>query len=97
MDREGMMGLRSYLMLAFRRDIFYGMVAREALVEDVGMVDVARTVAARTAVDLWWRAGLLKSFADTEGKPQIGKNDAREAVVFMDADLLDSFALGAII
>lgn len=97
MDRGGSMGLRSYLTLAFRRDIFYGMVAREALVEGVNMVDVARSVAARTAVDIWWRAGLLKAFADNETRDLIGKEDAREAMVFMDADLLDSFALGAII
>lgn len=97
--------LRDYLSIAFGRDIFYGIVAREALLEERPMDGMAVEVSSRVAVDLWWRAGLLAAVGGKLGqnggaKGRPGKIDvkaARDAIVFMDADMLDSHALGAII
>jgi len=96
--------LRKYLELAFKRDVFYGSVAREAIVGKVTMNEMAVEMAAGIATDIWWRAGLLSVFGAMvhpgKGPSATGPLDARtakEAVIFMDADLLDSYALGAII
>ena len=94
--------LHEYLYVAFMRDIFYGMVAREALIEERRMGEIAAEMGVKIATDLWWRAGLLSVFAQVKKKGKskgraLGPQVARNAVVFMDADLLDSYALGAII
>jgi Fe-S-cluster containining protein len=96
------MVLHEYLYMAFMRDIFYGMVAREALIEERRMGEVASEMGVKIATDLWWRAGLLSVFfrGRKKGKDKglaLGTQAARDAVIFMDADLLDSYALGAII
>ena len=96
--------LKQYLQLAFKRDVFFGMVAREALVAEQPMSELASEIGAGIATDLWWRAGLLSAFGamahPKRGPSPKGPLDtmtAKEAVLFMDADLLDSYALGAII
>jgi Fe-S-cluster containining protein len=96
--------LKQYLQLAFKRDVFFGMVAREALVSELPMKELASDIGSGIATDLWWRAGLLSAFgamAHPKRGPSVkGPLDAmtaKEAVIFMDADLLDSYALGAII
>jgi len=103
LEPEAMKVLRDYLTLAFHRDIFYGMVAREAMVEAAPMKEMATDLGARIATDLWWRAGMLTTFGSVKAARKdkvprnLGSEEAREAVIFMDADLLDAFALGAII
>jgi hypothetical protein len=96
--------LCNYLKLAFTRDVFFGMVAREALVAEMPMKELASEMAAGIATDLWWRAGLLSAFGamvhperGPSPKGPLSEGTARQAVIFMDADLLDSYALGAII
>jgi Fe-S-cluster containining protein len=89
--------LEDYLSLAFKRDIFYGMVAREGLIEERPMRELALEQAGRIVTDIWWRAGLIGAFKGGKDRPSLGSFDAKEAVIFMDADLLDSYALGAII
>ncbi len=96
--------LKQYLQLAFKRDVFFGMVAREALVSELPMRDLASDIGAGIATDLWWRAGLLSAFGamahpkrGPSPKGPLDAKTAKEAVIFMDADLLDSYALGAII
>jgi len=89
--------MKDYLSMAFNRDIFYGMVAREALIEERPMRDLVAEIAGRVVTDLWWRAGLLSGSKGKKGHQQLGSLDAKEAIIFMDADLLDSYALGAII
>jgi hypothetical protein len=96
--------LKQYLQLAFKRDVFFGMVAREALVAEQPMSELASEIGAGIATDLWWMAGLLSAFGamahPKRGPSPKGPLDtmtAKEAVIFMDADLLDSYALGAII
>jgi Fe-S-cluster containining protein len=96
--------LKQYLQMAFRRDVFFGMVAREALVSEMPMRELASDISAGIATDLWWRAGLLSAFGalahpkrGPSPKGPLDERTAKEAVIFMDADLLDSYALGAII
>jgi Fe-S-cluster containining protein len=104
LDQSAQKVLRQYLTMAFGRDVFYGMVARESLVGDIPMGDLAAELATGIATDLWWRAGLLSDFGAMahpgRGPSATGPLDqrtAKEAIIFMDADLLDSYALGAII
>jgi|GEM_PF-5792543 len=104
LEAEAKKVLKQYLQLAFRRDVFFGMVAREALVSELPMRELASELSAGIVTDLWWRAGLLSAFGamahPKRGPSPTGPLDARtarEAVIFMDADLLDSYALGAII
>ena len=104
LDQPAQKVLKQYLTMAFGRDVFYGMVAREALVGDIPMRDLAAEIAAGIATDIWFRAGLLSDFGamahpgkGTSAKGPLDQRAAKEAVIFMDADLLDSYALGAII
>jgi Fe-S-cluster containining protein len=104
MDAGAKKVLKQYLQLAFKRDVFFGMVARESLVSEMPMKELASDLGTGIATDLWWRAGLLSAFGamahPKKGPSPTGPLDAmtaKEAVIFMDADLLDSYALGAII
>lgn len=104
LDSEAKGYLKQYLQLAFDRDVFYGRVARDAIIAEQPMKELAAEIGASITTDLWWRACMLTTFGAMAHPEKaialtgpLGIKSAKEAVIFMDADLLDALALGAII
>ncbi|MBI4392430.1 MAG: YkgJ family cysteine cluster protein [Euryarchaeota archaeon] len=88
--------LEEYVSLTLSRDIFTGLsyfiVADSGYEIDACQAGLEETVT--LATDLWWRASLL---SDLAGRKTITARDARDALVFMDMDFLDSQTIGAVI
>lgn len=88
--------LQDYLRLVSSRDIFTGL-AYYAVADSGYEADADQTAfeeLVTLATDLWWRASLI---ADLGGRSAVSVEDARDAIVFMDMDFLDSQTIGAVI